>query len=371
MSDDLIRVGLIRCDTHGAYYAPLMAHHDPLLLRNPMSLDQPAHESWQTGGAHYYHYTKFNDPKQMTADFVGGYEITRMWDPRRELAEMLSKVFFSRPQVCDNVEEVSDDVDLVFIADCNGDGSDHVELASPGLRKGVATFIDKPLAFTTADAELLVRLADEYDTPLYSMSILGALPQTAQFRNRLPEVGNVQFGTVQGGGVAMAGHIHAIVLALTVFGTGVQRVFSTGANPLDILHLDYGGAPDRPCAGVTITCNVGEVWHCAFHCTASGSLGAILSTSLNDFVFPFGAARILRQVADLVRTRRRPADFNIMLEAVRIAEAARAAHQSSRGVDIQPCRVECLTPKGTPQLPQPHGLILNAGAGKQNGKASV
>ncbi|MSR84558.1 MAG: hypothetical protein EXS58_16850, partial [Candidatus Latescibacteria bacterium] len=264
----------------------------------------------------------------------GGFKIVKLWDQRRELAEMLSKVFYGRPQVCDRFEQVSDDVDLVFIADCNGDGSDHLELAAPGLKKGVATFVDKPLAYTVADVEALLNLATEHHAPLYSMSILGALPQTLQFRSRLPEVGELQFGSVQGGGTAMAGHIHAIVLALAVFGGGVQRVFSTGSKPLDVIQLDYGNQPDRPVAGVTITCNVGSVWHCAFHCTASGPLGAILSSPLNDFVFPYGAAHILRQLPDLVRTGRRPADFALMVEAVGIAQAARTAHAVVGGVAV-------------------------------------
>ena len=57
------------------------------------------------------------------------------------------------------IEQVSGEVDLVFIADCNGDGSDHLQLARPGLEKGVATFVDKPMARTLADARELVELA--------------------------------------------------------------------------------------------------------------------------------------------------------------------------------------------------------------------
>jgi hypothetical protein len=165
-----------------------------------------------------------------------------------------------------------------------------------------------------------------------------------QFRNRLPEVGHLEFGSVQGGGTHMAGHIHAIVLALTVFGGGVQRIYSTGPNPLDIIHLDYGLQPNRPTAGVTLTCNVGAVWHCALHCTASGPLGAILSAPLNDFVFPFGAAAILRRLIDLVRLGRIPADFANMLEAISIAQAARQAHTRGRAVEIDPSALSTAAP---------------------------
>jgi predicted dehydrogenase len=329
-----IRVGLIRCDTHGAYYAALMDRHDPLRLRNPAPLSVPQRETWQAGGVHFYHYRQYNDPRRMTADFVEGFHLVNVWDEHRELAETLSSIFFGRPRVCDTVDQVSDDVDLVFIADCNGDGADHLALATPGLKKGVATFIDKPLAYSINDANALIRLAADRRAPLYSMSILGALPQTLQFRNRLPEVGQVEFGSVQGGGTEMAGHIHAILLALTVFGPGVQRVFSTGKNPLDVIQLDYGDTPNRPAAGVTITCNVGGVWHCSFHCTASGPMGAIMSSPLSDVVFPAGASAILRDLKEMVHHGPVPANFSLMIEGVAIAEAARRAHASGKAVAI-------------------------------------
>ena len=87
----------------------------------------------------------------MTAKKVDGFELVKLWDEDHEVAELASRVFLNKPMVCDSFEQVSDHVDLVFIADCNGDGSDHLKLATPGLEKGVATFIDKPFAHCSAD----------------------------------------------------------------------------------------------------------------------------------------------------------------------------------------------------------------------------
>ena len=146
-----IRVGLIRCDTHGAYYAALMDTHDPRLLRDPVSLGGEASYSWQTGGAYFYFYTHYADPNRIMVDTVDGFEIVKVWDDHRDAAEMFAQVFLNKATVCDSFEQVSDDVDLVFIADCNYDGSDHLALATPGLVKGVPTYVDKPMAFTCAD----------------------------------------------------------------------------------------------------------------------------------------------------------------------------------------------------------------------------
>jgi predicted dehydrogenase len=322
-----IRVGLIRCDTHGAYYGALMAAHDPLRLQSPLAAGATGHYSWQSGGAHFYFYTNYSDPRQMTVEAVDGFHLARVWDEHEDAAECLAAVFDEPPLVCNSVDEVSDDVDLVFIADCNGDGSDHLQLARPGLEKGVATFVDKPLAFTTDEARTIVELAANHGAPFASASILQALPGAAQFSNRLAEVGELQFGTIQGGGLTLAGQIHTIGLALRIFGDGVVgvRAMGEGEDP-ETIHLDYGSQPGRPVRGVTLSCDVGAVWHCAFHVSAYGPAGAIHSPPLGDFVFPFGAAAILRDVRNVVREGNAATYLPQMLEAIAIAEAARQSH---------------------------------------------
>ena len=327
--DAPIRVGLIRCDTHGAYYAGLFADHDALRLQRPLSSRQSARYSWQTGGAHFYFYTNYASPAQMTVERVDGFTLARVWDEHRDAAECLASVFHESPRVCDRPEQVSDDVDLVLVADCNGDGGDHLALARPGLRKGVPTFVDKPMAFTTEDALEIVQLAEGHAAPLCSISILRVLPVAARFRSRLPEVGPLQFGTIQGGGTTLAGHIHAVSLAQLLFGGGVKSVRCMGETELHTFHLDYGDRPDRPARGVTVSCDVGTPWHCAFHASAYGPGGAVHSPPMSDFDFPFGAADILRKVRGMVHANASPPILRDAVEAVAIAETARRAQASA------------------------------------------
>ncbi|MDP6506328.1 MAG: Gfo/Idh/MocA family oxidoreductase [Planctomycetota bacterium] len=331
-----IRVGLIRCDTHGAYYAPLMDEHDPLKLQMPVPMGEPARDSWQRGGAHFYFYTHYSDPTRIMVETVDGFELTKLWDDQdRRAAEVLSEVFYGKPKVCDSLDEVSDDVDLVFIADCNYEGHDHLELASPGLEKGIPTFIDKPMAYTLADCKAILDLAEKNNAPVTSISILRALPAAAQFAKRMPEVGELASGTIHGGGQSLAGHIHAISLAQHVFGNGVKSVRAMGETPLGIIHLNYDDQPDRPSRGVTITCDTGPGWHCAFFASAYGSNGAIHSPALSDFEFPFGAAEILKIIKTMVHTGTTPEITYDMVEGIAIAEAARKAQASGESVLIE------------------------------------
>lgn len=331
----LIRVGMIRCDLHAIYYATLFAKHDPLRLRGPdLVRANPAKHSWQGGGAHFYHYLNYGDPRKMTAPHVPGFTFAKVWDEDREIAELAAELFTTPPEVCDRVEDVSDDVDMVFIADCNGDGSDHLKLATPGIMKRAPTFIDKPFAYDIKDAVAIVALAKKKRTPVLSMSILRSVPEATLFARRLPEVGPLAFGTVRGGGVAMAGHVHAISLAQHIFGNGVESVEAMGQNELGHMHLNYAPRKDRPTHGVTLCCDTGPTWHCALYVSAYGPEGAIHSGPISDFIFPKGAAINLQLARKMVRSGKSPAAYSDMLENIAVASAARKAQKTGRTVRL-------------------------------------
>lgn len=330
-----IRVGLIRCDSHGAYYGPLMQAHDPAILRMPMSLDTPCRYSWQHGGTHYYFYTKYYKPHTITVDTVPGFEIVKLWDEHRPAAEQLSRVLFEKPKVCDSFEECSDDVDLVFINDCNLDGSDHLKLATPGLTKGIPTFVDKPFAFTVSDARAMCELADRHNAPVMSMSILRASPAVARFAKRLDETGGVACGTIWGGGFSNDGLIHAISLNQHVFGSGVKRVRAMQSGGQIVIHLAYGDAVDWLRFGVTIQCNTGPTMHGAMYVSAVGPRAMILSGEIGDWEHPYGAAEILKLVRQMVQTRQSPVSRSEMMECVAVAQAVRASLDSGT-----PCLLE-------------------------------
>lgn len=324
---NVIRVGIIRCDLHAKYYGVLMAPHDPIALREDLV--------YGGYGASYYFYTAYNQPTRLMIPPVEGFRITRVWDEDRQRAESMAKIWNDQPRVCDSFEEVSDDVDLVFIADCVGDGSDHYRLAEPGLKKGVPTFIDKPLAFDIDDAVRIVRLANEHGVPMMSLSLLKETPQVAYFHRRLEEIGAPEFGIIKGGGPSMDGHIHAISFAQRVFGNGVESVECMGPTPLAYLHLDYGSKPDRPSAGVMINCASGGSPSCAMYASAYSKLGAIHSPPIDDYVFPYGAARILEKIKKMVATGVPQEPYEDMLEGIEIATAARIAQRERRRVYLK------------------------------------
>jgi len=332
-----IRVGLINCDTHGLWFGAQMQKHDPILFSLPLPMDQPGNYSWQHGGNHFYFYTNYGNPTLMTAPFVEGFEIVKVWDKNRDAAELAAKIFNSSPEVCDSFEQVSDNVDLVFIADCNDDGSDHLKLATPGLKKGIPTFVDKPFAHRMADVVALLKLAEENNAPIMSLSIIQTLPETKEFANRLVELEEVHFGTIQGGGTSRAGLIHTICYALAIYGSGVETVRALVSPNHTSIYLNWGDQPNRPEKGVMINCDIGRTWHGSMHMSAygSGGRGAIHNQGVGDWDYPRGSAEILRLVKKMVETGKTQGPVNQLIEAVAIADAAEEAMKAGQTQPLQ------------------------------------
>lgn len=327
-ADKPLRVGLINCDLHGLYYAALFEDYDPLKLRDDTV--------GRGHAAYFYFHTFYNDPRRMTVPKAKGLVLAAVWDRNPAAAENAARIFGGRPRVCLSVEEASDDVDLVFIADCNGDGADHLELAEPGLRKHVPTFIDKPLAADIGTAQKIVALARAERTPVMSFSMLQAIPHARRFRNRFEEIGGPEFGIIRGGGKTLAGQIHAIVLALTLFGTDVIAVDGQGETPLAHFRLEYREGSAGPAAGVAVHCDAGGTYHATFNVSAYSSRGAIHADDFGDYAFPYGAIEILERAKRMGRERLlREEDYRDMLLAVEIASAARESQRTGRKVIIK------------------------------------
>lgn len=329
-----IRVGLIRCDTHGLWYAPLMAEHDPFVFQRPTDPRKPQHYSWQMGGCHKFFYEYYADPMRMTVPFVGGFEITKLWDEHRDAAEQAKAVFFGKPKICDSFEECSDDVDLVFISDCNYDGSDHLKLARPGLQKGIPTFVDKPFADTVAHCRAILELARKHRAPVFTASILRFEPAVTRFRNRIAEIGTVNFGSLNGYGTIHAGLVHTVSAAQHIFGNGIRTVDVLTARQQTIVHLDYGddaGKGNRPLHGVSIHTNVGSRPLTALGMNVCGSKSDLYEMLLGDFVYAHGTAEIIKVIKKMVRTGKVPQqELNDHIEAIAVIEAFRKAQKTRK-----------------------------------------
>lgn len=339
-----IRLGVVRADTHGYYYGIMLDNCDPMIL-------------FKHNHVVHHYASNIYDPKILTMPKVSGFEIVKIYDYKLENAQKFSEAFFGKPVVCETLEEMTMDIDAVFIADCDGGGGDHLRLARPFLKKGIPIFVDKPFASTLKDAQEIVRLSEENNTPLFNASILTYVPAASHFKNRFEEISNAYYpipsslptlplgiGVIKGVGGAfsqelsgksigedieerLAYIIHGISLALNLFGMGVEWVEAMGTLPLEYIHLNLKNGIE-----VIILNTPVDIFPeaCNFYASAYSKWGAVHSNSIGDPEFLGGAERILQLFKEMVISRKPPVPYRNFLEHIAVVEAGQLAQKKGQ-----------------------------------------
>jgi predicted dehydrogenase len=323
-------VGVIRCDTHAFWYAHFFDTPDPPGMRAGHRCN------------HYYFY-RCDDPATPRFEPVPGMRISRVYDEQDiGAAERLRGALGGRPKVCQSLEEVSDGVDLVYLANCNTDGEDHLRYATPALRKGVPLFLDMPFAYTLAEAREILALANRHDSVVMCGFMLGQSPHFRRFRARFADIAPVRRLVVPNHGPILENLTAALTITQLILGDGCEWVQSSGDTPHDLVRLHY----DRPDGGTeAIVANARHpargqrmtstnYHHCGWTASAYGDGGAVHSPRVDDYSFTYGGDRMARMAKYMALTRKAPILRESMLELMKMVEATRQSHATGRPVAL-------------------------------------
>jgi len=340
-----IRLALLRCDTHGYWYGPFLAKCDPLLL------EQHDHEC-------YYYFCEVKWADRLRTPVVPGFEITKCWDADYQRAQDFAHTFLDVPTPCRTLREATEDVDAVFIADCSGDGHDHIRLARPFLEKGIPAFVDKPFGVNYKDACKLIDLARKNRTIVMSCSLLEYNPTAKLFRNRFNEINPVNLVVAKGvGGAGLAGVIHGIALIRNLLGDGVEWVQAMGHTALDgnlppelnspksIILKD--GKPTAPMTflnmhykdgrdGLVMNTSIDTFpERCNFYASAYSKQGGIHSPAIGDPEFLAGGEVIVKMFRQMLRTGKQTVSYDSLREKIAVVDAGRKSVKEGRPVYLR------------------------------------
>ncbi len=217
----MVRIGLVSAATYGYMGAP----------RTPGSFHGTAFATtfngYDAAKAAGYEWTF-----AAAGRTIEGARVVKVWDPHKEWAERLAEVC-SIPQVCDSPQECTEDVDAVIVVD---DGSgEHARYGIAALRKGLPTFIDKPIAMTARQAKEIVDIAREHGAPLMSASSLRYVPDIVALREEVNELGEIHLATTICGNELVYYGIHAL--------EGAQSCLNVGRPGRNIVRVRF--ADDR------------------------------------------------------------------------------------------------------------------------------
>jgi predicted dehydrogenase len=352
-----IRLGVVRADTHAYYYGVMLGKPDPIKLQ-------------QNDYVIHHYASDIYNPKRLINPRVAGFEIAAVYDYDIEKSRKFADTFGGRIAVCEKLHDMLGKVDAVAVFDCDGSGYDHLKLATPFLKAGLPTFVDKPFALTVKDAKAIASLARKHKAPLFNASILSHVPAAAEFKNRFAEISKtywpvpdgvskapVKLGVVKGVGGAfsqdlagkavtggledrMAYIIHGVSLGLNLFGhrqaqaggLGVEWVEAMGTLPLEYLHIHLKHDADVMVMNTAVDVFPEE---CGFFASAYSKFGAIHSPRIGDPEFLGGGQIVMQKFKAMCASGKPPADYNDFIEHIAVVEAGMLAQQKGRRVYLK------------------------------------
>lgn len=260
-----------------------------------------------TNNSHAVVYTKLlHDQSLPAAERVEGGRVVAFFAYDDENVQALRDLGVST-----QVDRMEDLVPLVDAVLCvTRDGTKHLSEATPFLKAGVPTFVDKPLAVSVEDARAIVRLAAETGTPMMSCSALRYAPEIVDLKSRLAELGDLRCGTATGMGETIFYGVHTVEMMNAIFGGGVEYVVNVGPEGHDMGAAQYAD-------GKTVSVQIVRDAKVDFRLIAHGSK-ARAEAAVKGSAFYTGT---LRQVVEFVRTKQTPVAHVDTLEITTILNA--------------------------------------------------
>jgi predicted dehydrogenase len=246
---------------------------------------------------------------------LGGITVQAIWDADPEEARRVARLA-NIPDVLPTAAAAIGRVDGVLI--CDDMSMQHQKLAKPFLEAGIPTFIDKPLSPDPGEAAEIVALARQAGAPLMSCSALRYARELAEAREPIAALGKLRCATATAPGELVFYGIHALELAHTVLGPGVEWVENIGDEERAFVRCAY---PD----GVSIMLQVlGPGGSPGMHGCFYGERGGV-HVAVEDAAAFYG--NTLKEFARMVETRRMPIPLDTMLEIIRILDAGKRSQQ--------------------------------------------
>ncbi len=179
----------------------------------------------------------FNGTAERPAELAEG-RIVALWGDDRAKADELAALH-DIPCVVGEPAGMIEDIDVVLIVDDTGGGATHAALARPFLEAGVATFIDKPMTLTYADAVALFDLAERHGAPLMSCSALRYAAELDGFRREVAALGKLSSVVSVGPGDWYYYGVHAVEQLVAVVGIGARWVHRHAFPTRDVAVVGY------------------------------------------------------------------------------------------------------------------------------------
>jgi len=207
----------------------------------------------------------------------------------------------------------------------------HLEAATPFVKAGIPTFIDKPFCYRASEGKAFLEMATKVGTPVSSYSSIAQSDATfdliKQVKNLDEIVQVVRTGTVdldsEYGGVFFYG-VHIVQPLMYIFGEDIERVKITRNGKIGNASLQFSSG----LFATLIFKNKAYGWQ-TFVETKSEFL------ELKPTVEETNPARNYIDMVEMFRTGKEPRAHQSILNCVSVLEALEVSAQTEKWVDVQ------------------------------------
>lgn len=157
-----------------------------------------------------------------------GVEITHLWGETDEFARKAAEAG-KIPTIVKDPKEMLGKIDALIVD--HRHAKYHLEAATPFVKTGIPTFIDKPFCYRVEEGKKFLAMARKYDTPITSFSSIAQSYATYDIKEQIASLGEinhvVRYGPLdmdsEYGGVFFYG-VHLLQPLMIMFGEDIQRV---------------------------------------------------------------------------------------------------------------------------------------------------
>lgn len=254
-------------------------------------------------------------------------EVIYVWGETEEFARNAAERG-NIPHIVKDPEEMLGYIDALIVD--HRHAKYHLEAATPFIKEGIPTFIDKPFCYRAAEGEAFLELARKHGTPVTSYSTIAHSAATFDMKEQLASLGAinqvVRTGPVEMdskyGGIFFYG-VHIVQPLMYMFGEDIDRVRVSRNSQTGSASLVYRN-------GLFVTLilkNVAHGWE-TFVETEDGLM------ELNSRVEESDPALCYTDMVEMFRTGREPRSHASILNCVRVLEALEKSVKSQEWEEV-------------------------------------
>lgn len=279
-------------------------------------------------GAENSHSANFGKMFNIDRKFPG-VEVTHIWGETDEFARKAAEAG-KIPNIVKEQKEMLGKIDALIVD--HRHAKYHLEAATPFVKAGIPTFVDKPFCYRVEEGKKFLGMAREVGTPVTSFSSIAQSVCTYDIKEQIKSMGEinhvVRFGPLDldspYGGVFFYG-VHLLQPLMFMFGEDIQRVKITRDGKKGSASLVFKSG----LYATLIFKNLAYGWE-TFVETKTGLV------ELKSRVPETEPIKIYTDIVEMFRTRVEPRSHESILTEIAILEALERSATSEKWEDVIP-----------------------------------